>query len=751
MKSASCLPKEYCNLSFDREIISWDEAIPLGNGETGCLIWGKSSALRFSLDRGDIWDKTPSKEVLAEDFTYENLVLLAKARNVEEIRRRFAAPYFYPTPTKLPAGKLIFDFGESAAIHSSLNLATASARVEIFRKEACPLCVDSYLHALDKVGVIRIAAPLSSFSFRLENPAYRVRKDGEAQSMAPVENIGDDSLSLLCYDAPTLWDTPLEKYFIQPIAPDFSYGIFASVRETGGETRVVYRVSTSLDGENWVEEARKLVREYPDSQQDFDRHRDWWETFWSKSGLSLPDKRFEKNWYLTNYFLAACSRKGCYPMPLQGVWTADNGALPPWKGDYHHDLNTQLCYSHYIKANHLEEGESFLDFLWKLVPEARRFARSFFGTGGLCLPAVMAIDGTPLCGWAMYTLVPTNQLWLCQIFTRHYLATGDEDFLRERVYPYTSESMQCVLELMQPGEDGKLYLPVSSSPEIHDDKAESWLTPNSNYDLSLIRYTLEQLIRFSEILENGMAGHWRSFLERMPELAVSERNVLMLSPDESLAVSHRHLSHAMAIYPLRLINRENQRGREIIDATIQDLEELGTGLWMGYSFAWMAELYAVQGNGNGAAYQLEVLWRNTCSPNGFHLNGDYKNRGTSMFHYRPFTLEANMYAVDALQEMLLYSEDGTLQFFPAIPEEWQEETLSFTGFLAGNGLLVSASREGGRLASVTLLPRRSGDVRIKNWASLSHLALSGGTLRLEDGDALLTLTAGQACTLRQVP
>ena len=110
-----------------------------------------------------------------------------------------------------------------------------------------------------------------------------------------------------------------------------------------------------------------------------------------------------------------------------------------------------------------------------------------------------------------------------------------------------------------------------------------------------------------------------------------------------------------------------------------------------------------------------------------------------------------MYAADALQEMLLYSEDGTLQFFPAIPEEWQEETVSFTGFLAGNGLLVSASREGGRLVSVTLLPRRSGDVRIKNWASLSHLALSGGTLRLEDGDALLTLTAGQACTLRQVP
>lgn len=95
MKSASCLPKEYCNLSFDREITSWDEAIPLGNGETGCLIWGKSSALRFSLDRGDIWDKTPSKAVLAEDFTFENLVRLAKARNVEKIRSPLFLPHSY--------------------------------------------------------------------------------------------------------------------------------------------------------------------------------------------------------------------------------------------------------------------------------------------------------------------------------------------------------------------------------------------------------------------------------------------------------------------------------------------------------------------------------------------------------------------------------------------------------------------------------------------------------------------------------
>ena len=71
------------------------------------------------------------------------------------------------------------------------------------------------------------------------------------------------------------------------------------------------------------------------------------------------------------YFLGAGSRPGHAPMPLQGVWTADQSALPPWKGDYHNDLNTQFTYAAYLTSNHLQQGEAFLDHLWKLLPAAR--------------------------------------------------------------------------------------------------------------------------------------------------------------------------------------------------------------------------------------------------------------------------------------------------------------------------------------------------------------------------------------------
>ena len=136
--------------------------------------------------------------------------------------------------------------------------------------------------------------------------------------------------------------------------------------------------------------------------------------------MQLPDETLEQLWYRANYFLAAGSEPGNAPMPLQGVWCADDDRLPPWKGDYHNDLNTQFTYCHYLTANHPEQGKVFLDYLWSLRPQAAKFARAFYGTAGECLPSVMDIDGGALGGWPMYSLSPTNQIWLCQMFYEYY-------------------------------------------------------------------------------------------------------------------------------------------------------------------------------------------------------------------------------------------------------------------------------------------------------------------------------------------
>ncbi len=708
-------------LKFLEPIRRWDEAIPLGNGRVGCLIWGTAQALRFGLDRTDIWDLSVPKNTDAPEFTYQNLVRLAHMGDTDEIRRIFDAPYQYPAPTKLPAGGLVLCFQGASSVASSLDIERAQATVLAGVGER-RIKIEAICHALNGTGMIRAGAPRQEFSVELQNPQFGCTEEAEMWTYDPNQReISQGSLKNLHYppvqkERRSVSETLELLRYIQPAAAGFSYGVIAAIRQMQESTLIFWRIISSRDGEEWIAENERLL--CGQISQGYEvhvrTHRDWWSAYWGKSSVKLPDALAKRQWDMTNYLFASCSRKGCYPMPLQGVWTADDGCLPPWKGDYHNDLNTQLCYSHFFKANHLEEGESFLDFLWSLRPAAARFAKNFYGTDGICLPGVMTIDGKPLGGWPMYSLSPTQQIWLCQSFDLYYQYTGDRRFLAERAWVYLRETALCITELLQLGEDGKYYLPVSSSPEIHDDEAKAWVTPNSNYDLALLRYLYQRLTDYAK--ELGLEKErlrWKEILEKLPELAVDEKGVLLLAPDEALRESHRHLSNAMAICPLHLIGYQTPEERRIVDAVIADYERLGTGMWVGFSFCWMSHLYAVQGNGEGAWEQLRIFWESFCSINGFHLNGDYKNRGYSSFHYRPFTLEANMYAADALQEMLLQTQEGRIRLFPAVPQAWKKKELAFSGFRAVGGIIVSAGMENGRLVSLELHASREQEIIVE--------------------------------------
>lgn len=337
----------------------------------------------------------------------------------------------------------------------------------------------------------------------------------------------------------------------------------------------------------------------------------------------------------------------------------------------------------------MEEGESFLDYLWDMMPVGREFARTFYGTEGMCLPAVMSIDGQPLGGWGMYALSPTNQIWLCQIFERYARYTGDWS----RALPYMTETAQCISQLLEE-KDGQLYLPISSSPEIHDDRIESFLTPNSNYDLSLMRWLFGRLSQLTEDKK------WQDIFDKLPPLAIREDGILLLSPDEAIVETHRHHSNLMAIRPLDLIGYETEADRKIVDANIADLELRGPGLWCGYSYAWASEFYSTAHNGNGAARALRTFWEDFCSQNGFHLNGDFKCNGSSSMHYRPFTLEGNMQAASSLQEMLLQCRNGKIELFPAVPDSWKDQKFGFRNFRAEGGRLISAEYDCGRITFV---------------------------------------------------
>ena len=135
-------------------------------------------------------------------------------------------------------------------------------------------------------------------------------------------------------------------------------------------------------------------------------HTKWWRSYWSQSSISLPDSVLERQWYLEQYKFGAASRRGAPPISLQAVWTADNGRIPPWKGDFHHDLNTQLSYWPCYSSNHLEEGLAFLDWLWKIKPQAEAYTKDYYDSDGLNVPGVTTLDGSPMGGWIQYSLGP---------------------------------------------------------------------------------------------------------------------------------------------------------------------------------------------------------------------------------------------------------------------------------------------------------------------------------------------------------
>ena len=719
------------DLYFDEAITSWDEALPLGNGMMGCLVWGNGVPLRFSLDRGDLWDIRPTDEILAKDYTYEELIRLVENKDQESILKRFDRFYWKPTPTKIPAGKLELEYRyECKNIQSRLDMSKAVAEVKLDFGETFAV-IKTFLHATDRFGAISITGNAEIPSISLKCHDYGNMENEQKKDDKSKSGVQFGSLQQLKYPAAQFAKEGLLQWFEQKTLGGVDFAIIVGQKRSGGsQSDIVYLVAASSDGADWLEKGKRKVLD--GLEQGFKKalrsHGKWWESFWAKSSITLPEKEFEKQWYLTNYLFGSCSRKGAPPMPLQGVWTADEDSLPPWKGDYHHDLNTQMSYWHYLKANHLEEGESFIDFLWDLMPQARSFAGKFFDAPGICLPSVMSIDGKSLGGWSMYATNLVNQIWLCQAFDHYWKYTGNDEFLKEKAYPYFKETALCILRWLKPGPDGKLLLPLSSSPEIHDNLIEAWLTPNSNNDLALLIYLFKTLKEMADILQNKEHDFWEEKLKLLPELSINEKNVLMLSPDESLMESHRHLAHTMAVYPLNLLDyHSSDRNREIIDATVANLELLGKGKWIGFGFTWMAELYARQCNGEGAAYHLKLFWDNFCSKNGFNLNGDYKKRGVSTYHYRPFTLETNMCAADVLQEMLLQTYGGVIRVFPAIPCDWRKKEVRFEDFRGEKGVLLSAALAKGKLEYILLKAERKADFKIENSFEAEELTVAKDT------------------------
>ena len=742
-------PENEHGLHYKTPAMVWDEALPLGNGLLGALVWGDGKPLRISLDRTDLWDLRPVPEFHGKDYSYRTMRQWVKEGRLADLQRLYDDPYGNPGPTKIPAGRIELSLGDDVVFeNASLDIDGAVATVEFGDN----LKAEVFVHASKPFGMIRINSA-RDIKIKLLAPPFA----GKITDDAGPGKISAGDLASLRYEVPVEKSGNNWTGYLQQGWGGLKFAVAVFWHKSGPDWVGAWSIATSNESEEPLKTARSTSEKALQAgfSNAFSTHRQWWDSHWDKSSIRIPNKIIERQWYLEMYKFGASARKDTPPISLQGPWTADNMKIPPWKGDYHHDLNTELCYWPAYSGNHLDGALGFVNWLWETKENARAWTRRFFDLPGLNVPMTADLNQHQIGGWHQYTHSATTAAWLAHHFYLHWRYSMDRDFLTNQAYPWLRETCVFLEAITEKGSDGKRTLPLSSSPEINDNRLEAWFPTITNYDLALIRWAFGKTAELAgETGNSGAAKHWRDVLDEMPDLALDPKSKkLLVAKDYPLPFSHRHFSHLMAIHPLGLICWENgPEDQAIIKASLSELEQIGTSQWCGYSFSWLASLAARARNGEKAAKALEIFSTAFCLRNSFHCNGDQSGKGYSNFRYRPFTLEGNFAAAAGLQEMLLQSYSGTIRLFPAVPADWKD--ISFKKLRAEGAFLVSAERKDGRTHSVTIIPEKGGLCRLENPFGKNDYELKGITENdaARDGDNLIIKTsAGQKITVIREP
>lgn len=677
------------SLTLPAPIMRWDNALPLGNGLTGGLLWGEGRELRLSLDRGDLWDERGNANVYDPKRNYATLLQSIADKDRGTWSKYFDATYTQSKWTKIPGGRLVISLPENVSAQSfRLDFETATASVKLDDRQQ----LTAFFCATEPVALLRV--PQGS-TFDLIRPA---------------------SIDGLGYPDPTIVRGENMISYTQQTAEELTFNFTVRWQASGDQTLVAIATSTNAAGDDPSSKSDQRAAAAIAAGWDvlYESHTQWWDKLYNASNVSIPEPRLQNHYNLVKYYYGASSRAHASPMPLQGVWTADEGGLPPWKGDYHNDLNTQMTYVAWQTAGLIDPGMSYINYYVDRMPQFRKFGKEFFGLDTAMVPGVMTHRGQAMGGWPQYAISLTAGLWNGHAFYQHWKTTGDDSFLSDTAYPWLKEITTSVLSLTNEA-NGKLYLKTSSSPEWNDSSWSAYLVANSNFDQALLRWSVAALEEMAVSLgKTEEARHWAGVRDKLSPLQFSETtDALIISEGIEFKDSHRHFSHALAIHPLGILNMDQgPSAQKSIRATVRQLIDQGTNAWVGYSFTWGAALAARADFPEDAARLLTDFERAFVTRNGFHVNGDQTKTGLSGFTYRPFTLEGNFLFMDAIHEMYLRSCGDRIHVFPAVPDAWKD--CSFSDLRASGGFRISAVRKNGTTEYVAITALRDAELRLEN-------------------------------------
>jgi alpha-L-fucosidase 2 len=701
------------DLVYERAPERWLDGIPLANGQIGAMVWGTGAPWKITLDSYAAWE-TREVGVDPEKYNYRWL-----RRAVAENREQEVWETMFPGSVDRPPG----------ARRPPKVTRLPMPRVEIqFRGSDRPESFDSFrarlrLHEGIAEGEFQITGRKVPWRAWTQNgaPLLVIQFDGVPADGAPavkatLEHLDEGAKKLLsdwAYPPAKTKGAGPDKVLLQSFPQGGSYAVawHPESNSRGLTLWVALVVSEAGDSDKKALDIIRRSRALGVGRLRKE-HEAWWADFWKASALSIPDSRLENLYYAEMYKLASSTRPDGWPITLQGLWTLD-GRMPPWSGDYHLDMNVQESVWPIYASNHLDLGLSLYDFFLECLPRFQKNCREFFGLDGAWSGCALGPKGARVHGYPPTEFWPGNGAWLAHQYWMHWRYSMDRDFLRDKAVPIMKPFLRTYMNLLEGGEDGKLHIPLSSSPEYHEGSIKAW-TSDPNCDLFLIRSLALSLLEADEILKlnDPEAARWRETLDRLVDYHADE-NGLKISREMSLDFSHRHHSHLMGIYPLGLMSPEDgEEARDLVRRSFEHWRRTGYMMWTGWAFPWASCIASRAGYPNMSWAMLDMYANGFITPATLHVNGDYRQFGYSQWTYEPMTLEAGFASAAALMEMLLQSHRGLIRVFPALPDAWKDA--SFVGLRAEGAFLVSAVMRKGEVVKVEVFSEAGGLCRVKN-------------------------------------
>ena len=739
---AESIPSEHV-LFFEQPAATWPDALPVGNGRLGAMVFGNPVNERLQLNEETIWigeRRDRNNPQAGRTPEVRNLLMAGKVREAEAL----AAQVMMGVPDRLPCyqtlGDLWLDFDnvpaavtnyrleldlDEAVVKTRFNAAGAQwirevfssaprnvivARIESTRPFALSVRLDrpaqseTTATASDRLVMTGAARPVKPTT----DPATQERQVGvafRAELKAIPEggtvHAAGNTLRIENCRAVTLLLTACTD-FREHDAAGMAAACARNLRSAAARSYLELRGEHVADYRRYAGRANLRLIDGPDPMRDVatDKRMERLRNGGDDPGLIATYFQFGR------YMLISSSRPGTLPANLQGIW---NESLdPPWGSKFTININTEMNYWMAESANLAELHAQLFDLLDSTRAFGAATARKYFNARGFVVNHNTDIwgDSIPV-DHVQAGVWPMGAAWIALHLFSHYAYSLDAAFLRDRAYPRLKEIAEFFLDYLVPAPDGTLLSGPSQSPENkyklpHDGTASLCMSPAM--DTEIIRAIFDRVSRCSKIL--GVDAPLRAQVEaaakRLPPFKIGKTGALQEWNEDYAETEpgHRHISHLFALYPDHQITlRETPDLAKAARAVLERRLASGGGS-TGWSRAWIVNCWARLEDGEAAHDSLLALLRNCTRPNFFDVCGMKANS--------PFQIDGNLGGTAGVIEMLLQSHGGVVRFLPALPAAWPSG--SFRGLRARGNIEVDCAWHNGKATIATL--RANADGRI---------------------------------------